>query len=241
MKYSSYLKTSLAVLALASAQSSSGAVVLAGFYDFFPDKLTQANNPANQLYTPPAGLSAWAESNMSAQGQGGDMLGTYGNSSFTVPIAPIGDGHAAIKMFGTTSSFVRFVLTNNTGYDVVLEDFFFDAAATTGQFDRKIQLDFTNVLGQSSLVGTFPSTGPLTPTSPQNFDDFGVGMGPGGYTIGDTQSVSFLFTIPANSANGTVLWVDNVAFVGYIVPEPSSLMAFGCMLMTGLTFRRRKG
>jgi hypothetical protein len=236
MKHSSYLKISLAVLALAGAQSS-GAAVLAGFYDFVGDKLTNPppNNPANVVAP---GMIAWVESPlMSAQGGGGDMGGFYGNSSIPVGVAPSwGDGHAVIKMFGTTSSTVKFSLTNTNSYSVDLSRLFFDAAASTGQFGRSVQVDFINPLNPSGTpLGVFPGTGGLTPTSPADFDDFGVSLG--SYVMAGGETVSFVFSAPAGMPNGTVLWIDNVA----IVPEPSSLMAFGSMLMTGLMFRRRKG
>lgn len=231
MKYSSLFKISVAVLALAGAQSS-GAAVLAGFYDFVGAKMVNVpppNNPANEVA---AGFAAWAVSNYSATGNGGELGGFYGNSTIAVPATVIGDGFASIKMVGTSSTTAKFVLTNNSGYSVQLSDLFFDAAASTGQIGRTINVDFINAMGTTPL-GTFGGLG-LPSTSPQNFGDFGVSLG--NYAMAAMETVSFVFTVPAGSANGTVLWIENVA----IVPEPSSLMAFGCMVMTGLLFRNRR-
>ncbi len=228
MKYSSYFKISLAVLAFAGAQSS-GAAVLAGFHDFVGAKLTNPppNNPADVVA---AGFVAWAESPYSATGNGGCLDGFYGTSSIAVPATPIGDGFASIKMVGTNSTTLKFVLTNNSGYSVSLSDLFFDGAATSGQPNRYVKVDFVNAMGTTTL-GT---SGPLTSTSPQNFDDYTYSLG--NYMMANMETVSFVFTAPAGAPNGTVLWIDNVA----IVPEASSLMAFGCMVMTGLMFRSRR-
>jgi hypothetical protein len=241
MKYPSYWKLTVAALALIGAQSS-GAAVYAGFYDFIGDKMTNPppNNPANEVAP---GFTAWAESPvMSAQGGGGDMDGFYGNSGIPVGAVPPawGDGHAVIRMFATAnanttpdgSSILKFSLTNNTGYSVDLTHLYFDAAATTGQLNRSVQVDFVNAFGTTTLttIGSLPST------NPQNFGDYGVSLG--SYVMANSETVSFVFTIPNGGTNpaGTVVWIDNVA----IVPEPGSLMAFGCMVMTGLMFRKRR-
>ena len=215
MKYSSHWKTSLAVLALASAQNS-GAVVLAGFYDFIGAKLTNPppNNPANVIAP---GWIAWAESpGMSAQGGGGSMDGFYGNSAIAVGGSPSwGDGFAAIKVYPqgtngvspTGSSVLTFRLTNNSGSSVAIAGLLFDAAASTGQDNRYVQVDFINALGTTPLG----SYGPLDPTAPQWFSDYGVGLG--NYVMANSETVSFEFTATAGSPVGTVVWVDNVAIV----------------------------
>lgn len=238
MKLSSYGKVALIALALAGAQSS-GAAVLAGFFKFDGDKsIGPPNVPTDYADEVTSGFVGWVESPYQAsQGGGGDLDGTYGLSGIPhgLPLTPgWGDGFATIRTFSSGSSVLKFSLTNNTGFSVQLSDLFFEAVADTGQTGRFVHIDFINALGTTPL-GMFgaPIVG-LAPSAGQNFDDFGASLG--NYMMANSETVSFVFTNAPGSPVGTTIWVDDLA----VVPEPSSLMAFGCMLMTGLMFRSRR-
>lgn len=236
MKKSSYSKILLTVLALAGAQSA-GAAVLAGFYDFNGVKAVYPGPPAELAGEVTPGFIGWVESPLQASsGSNGSTDGFYGNSGTPVgtPTPAIGDGMGSIKMFSTGSSTLKFTLTNNTGYAVKLSDLFFDGAATTGQANRYVKVDFINSLGTTPL-GVFgsPALG-LGPSSNKNYDDFGVSLGD--YMMANSETVSFVFSAPVGSPLGTVLMIDNVA----VVPEPGSLMVFGTMVLTGLMYRSRR-
>lgn len=236
MKLSLYTKVFIAAAAVAASQGAGAASVLAGFYDFNGVKgsYPPPNEPANELT---AGFLGWVESpDQASSGGGGDLDGVYGNSgiSVAVPAPSFGDGYASVRMYSSGSSKLSFKLTNNTGYSVDLTNLYFDAAASTGQIGRHVQIDFVTPFGTTPL-GVFgdPVNG-LVSSSPQNFDDFGVSLG--NYLMAAGETVSFVFSAPAGSQLGTVLWIDNVA----IVPEPGSLMALGCMVITGLFYRGRR-
>jgi hypothetical protein len=236
MKSSSYGKVVLVALALAGAQSSSAAV-LAGFFAFDGNKSYYPIPPTDFADELAPGFAGWIESpDQASQGSGGDGHGFYGTSGIPVPPgAPIwGDGTATIRTFSSGSSVLKFSLTNNTGFVVQLSDVFFEAAASTGQTGRFVQVDFINAMGTTPL-GIFgaPVVG-LVATSGVDFDDFGINLG--NYMMANSETVSFVFTNAPGSPLGTTIWIDDLA----VVPEPSSLMAFGCMLMTGLMFRSRR-
>lgn len=238
MKLSSYGKVVLVALAFAGAQSAS-ATVLAGFFAFDGDKSFGPPNPRTDYAEEvAAGFVGWIESpDQASQGGGGDLDGTYGASLMPhgLPLTPIwGDGFATIRTYSSGSSVLKFSLTNNTGYAVQLSDLFFEAVASSGQTGRFVQVDFINALGTTPLgIYGAPITG-LSASSPALFDDFGVSLG--NYMMANSETISFAFTNAPGSPVGTTIWIDDLA----IVPEPSSLMAFGCMLMTGLMFRSRR-
>lgn len=238
MKLSSYTKIVLVAVALAGVQNS-GATVLAGFYDFSGVKaVAPPGSPVELANEIAPNMTGWVESPAQAsQGANGSTDGFYGNSGVALgtPTPAIGDGMGTIKMFSSvSSSTLKFSLTNNTGYAVKLSDLFFDGAATTGQANRYVKVDFINALGTTPL-GVFgsPTIG-LGPSSNKNYDDFGVSLG--NYMMSNSETVSFVFSLPAGTPTGTVIMIDNVA----IVPEPGSLMVFGCMVLTGLMFRSRR-
>ncbi len=236
------------MLALAGAQGS-GASVLAGFFQFDGDKSFGPPNPrtdyADEVMS---GIAGWIESPaMASGGGGGSMDGHYGNSGIAVGTAPSwGDGYGAIKVYpnvnqdttATGSSVLKFSMTNNTGYSINLAGLYFDAAASTGQIDRFVQIDFITLLGTTPL-GAY---GPLDPTAPQDFGDYSVSLG--NYLMANSETVSLVFTAPAGSPVGTVTWIDNVAVsdsfsppVG--VPDSGNALALLGVAFAGLTGLQR--
>lgn len=224
-----------------AAMQGAGAAVLVGIYDFIGDK-SGGSKPvelANEL-TP--GMLGWVESPIQAStGSGGDTFNTYGQLGGPIAVSSgLGDGFATVRVAAPGpnrtpggSSMVSFFVKNNTGASVLLPYLFFDAAATSGQFNRFLTVELVTSLGSTGLLGS--PYGPLLPTDPQNFSDYDV---PVNYNLADGETVKFVFSAAPGSVLGTTLWIDNIA-VGPMIPEPSTL-AMGSLLALGLCFRRRR-
>jgi hypothetical protein len=226
-----------------AAVQSAGAAVLVGIYDFEGRKSPASSpEPANQLAP---GMLGWVESPVQAStGSGGDTGDTYGISGGPIAVSSgLGDGFATVRVFAPNpdnvnltasgSTLMTFFVQNTNTNPVLLPYLFFDAAASSGQFNRFLNVDMVTTSGTTTLFGS--PYGPLLPTDPQNFSDFDVQLN---YLLGAGETASFVFTAAPGSALGTTLWIDNIA-VGTPIPEPSTL-AMGSLLALGLCFRRRR-
>jgi len=233
----------LFTVATLAAVQGAGAAVLVGIYDFAGRKSPAANPELANELTP--GMLGWIESPIQAStGSGGDTGGIYGNLGGPTAVAPtyLGDGFATVRVYSPNpsnadltpggSSMIKFFVKNTTASAILLPYLFFDAAATTGQFNRFLQVNMVTGAGTTSLTGS--PYGPLSPTSPTNFSDYDIQIN---YLLGVNETVSFAFSAAPGSAFGTTLWVDNMAD-GPLVPEPS-VLALGS-LAAGLCFRRRR-
>lgn len=232
----------LIVTVAAAIVPTAGAAVLAGIYDFEGRKSGGANpvELANQLVP---GMLGWVESPVQAStGSGGDTGGIYGSTGGATAVSPgLGDGFATVRVYApnaanpnlTTdgSSILKFFVQNTSNNMMPLDWLFFDAAATTGQFNRLVDVSMVTGAG-TTLLGSY---GPLASTDPQNFSDYDIALN---YSLAAGETVHFVFNAAAGSAIGTTLWVDNIA-VGPAVPEPSTV-AMGSLLALGLCFRRRR-
>lgn len=238
-----HLGNVLLVAAAMAGVQSAGATVLAGIYDFDGRKST-ASNPelANELTS---GILGWVESPAQASsGSGGDTGNIYGISGGPIAVSSgLGDGFATVRVFSPNpdnpdltpagSTRMTFFVQNTTSASVPLPYLFFDAAASSGQFDRFLVVDMVTSSGTTTLFGN--PYGPLLPTNSQDFSDYDV---PVNYLLAAGETASFVFSAAPGSAVGTTLWIDNIA-VGAQIPEPSTV-AIGSLLALGLCFRRRR-
>lgn len=203
-----------------AAGTSSATILLAGFTDFDSSTLNEASDSA---YTAP-GFSGVVNKNGSpSQDARGSTSGTFGDSS--IP-APTGDGYLRMGTSG-----LGFSVTNSTGSSVPLVAFLFDAASASGSSTFSVSYNFVGSTDPDIVLGSETASavsGPSNSAAPYGGFSFNLP----GVMLDSLSTIVFTFTSTSSDIR-----IDNVGLLA--IPEPSSMLALGCLVGSGVFLRSR--
>jgi hypothetical protein len=218
----------------ASAQS-----LMLGYHNF--DGTLNAETPDFII----GGMTATlTKSSLGSGATGGSSDGFYGDSSIVVPT---NNGFVRV---GEQTGAVSISVSNNTGYDYIINTLLFDARvivlnAAGQEFQASYQIDGSPVTPTNFVQNTIVA-GPGADSTPesQDYTDFRSPPINNSSLLFPSQSVLTIFfqTIGANTVG-----LDNIAILATqgdrdltIIPEPGSMLALGCILTSGLALRSRR-
>jgi hypothetical protein len=243
----------LSLCFIAAATSASGQVVLIGWNTFNGDT-------ANE--TP----SETADPNITGTLSGGNLENTtvniasttYGTAySFTPSATDLG---ISANSFNNGNRRIDFTITNNTGADISLDSIHFDAQLQFDSDSGGATLDLVHLSGNPVGSGAsdlldgfafrnlFNPGGTRDPASVLAGGDFSalyqynVSLSPmADVALANGETAAFRIQVNnVDATNGVGVKIDNIAYSGTIVPEPSTfaiLAGFGAL---GLVMYRRR-
>jgi hypothetical protein len=214
---------SVAAVSLAALAMSAQASVLIGFHQY-PNLISGSVGP-NPV---DPGLATSTFTSSSGFGSvGGSTDGFYGpDSGPNAEPTPTMNAEGRI-FFGST----MVLSLKNTAPDFYnLSSLLFDA---TGFGTNAMQVSWASTSPQSPNSG---SSGPLTGTAGLSFNDYSVALG--SMLLAPGETINFTWVRLSGVVGGEL---DNVAITGIAgIPEPSSLLALGTLVGSGLMLRSRR-
>ena len=232
-----FLLPSLLGAALAAPAMASTNLIF-GFYDF--DAGTSAEN-ADVGPGPSIGADfslATVTKAIASSDAGGSSDEEYGATAFVVQNAPngapLGNGFLALSSTNTV-----FSVTNQSLVDYVIYGLSFDVRginSTSGTRSFAVTYAVTNATSgnvfSTSTVANYNGT-----SNYADYSDYDVNTS---IVVPAGETLSLIF----RSTGTAQLGLDNIAVVGeeffQTIPEPSSLLALGCLISSGLAFRSRR-
>lgn len=233
MRHTSFIQSILAASALlaAGAQLNAATVLLAGFNNAGSDNTTITNRSADESYT---GITA----TFSGLGRGTDFGsgdGFYGGTTFAAPSFNSSTDYSFRANAANT-----FTITNNTTEIITLTQVSFDIHECDNSNDD-IELVYVSgdLIGvtNGTQINTVDGINVIVTRNGGDYADFDWSLsGLADQTLAPGESA--LFSLKSVTLSGNLTSLDNIGFIGEVVPEPSAALLGGLGLM--LLLRRRR-
>ncbi len=248
LKVHAFLVLFVFSLVMATGKIQAATVLLAGFDNSGTDAVV-ADLAANTTH---AGITATFDGRGRATNWGSND-GFYGGTAIAASSSVSGTGsyRAAIDKNDTVGA--SFTITNSTGQDVSIEQISFDLfnndESTRDYYDivslyyvsGDLSLTDSTLINQATGLSRHRTTDGIG--SNTDYADFDWSLtGLADYTLADGESATFrihsTWTDTAATDLRNFASIDNIGFIGQVIPEPSSVLLGGFGLL--LLMRRRR-
>ncbi|MGE9295796.1 MAG: PEP-CTERM sorting domain-containing protein [Puniceicoccales bacterium] len=252
-KISRVSSTALISVALTFASQANAAIL--GAWDDWADAGIDGTYDAD--FTAAGFTASLASQNSRINSSWSSTDGTYGN----VPGAPTDANGAFLTRATGTALTLAFTLTNNTGFEYNIESFNFDFAPRSDGSDPEsfgpnaftltytsggLETAGTEIASESGLPYFLTGAAGGDPNANGNYPDYSYSLSPtlSSIVLADGESATFTLVFSGASgsnASNVSSMVDNVAFTGSIIPEPSTYAAMlGISVIVMAVVRRKR-